>query len=125
MFVENDVVVQGGSSITPFGGVGPSGCMSRVYTHVVVVVFFVFWLSATACFCTILDGSHKGKYSFETFVHHRSSFNSPKWIDSVEATRFPPYTVSPRPVRGTTPVVWHKKHVIKSYTISVSVSWLI
>ncbi|KAF8472175.1 aldehyde dehydrogenase [Gautieria morchelliformis] len=63
MFVENDVVVQGGSSITPFGGVGPSGY-----------------------------GSHKGKYSFDTFVHHRSSFNSPKWIDSVEATRFPPYT---------------------------------
>jgi hypothetical protein len=92
------------ASITPFGGVGPSGCTFKGVMH---AVFFSVLLLLTT-----LDGSHKGKYSFDTFVHHRSSFNSPKWlvfypidsphcvltalhprIDSVDGSRFPPYTV--------------------------------
>ncbi|KAF8519640.1 NAD-aldehyde dehydrogenase [Hysterangium stoloniferum] len=63
MFFENDVVLQGGSSVTPFGGVGPSGY-----------------------------GAHKGKYSFDMFTHHRSSYSSPSWIDVIMGVRFPPYT---------------------------------
>ncbi|KAF8581488.1 aldehyde dehydrogenase [Ramaria rubella] len=63
MVVENDVVLHGGSSVTPFGGVGASGY-----------------------------GSHKGKYSFDTFTHQRASFHSPKWIDLMMYIRFPPYT---------------------------------
>jgi len=63
-FLENDVILQGGSMTTPFGGVGPSGY-----------------------------GAHKGKYSFDTFVHHRPGFRSPRWIDSIALSfRFPPYT---------------------------------
>lgn len=63
MFMQNDVILQAGSSVTPFTGVGGSGY-----------------------------GSHKGKYSFDTFVHHRPVLHSPNWVDHVIGFRFPPYT---------------------------------
>ena len=27
-----------------------------------------------------IDGAHKGKYSFDAFVHHRPSYSSPRWL---------------------------------------------
>ncbi|KAF8579074.1 aldehyde dehydrogenase [Ramaria rubella] len=62
-FLENDVILHGGSPALPFGGVGASGY-----------------------------GSHRGKFSFDAFTHFRSSFHSPKWIDYLLWMRFPPYT---------------------------------
>ncbi|KAF8579073.1 NAD-dependent aldehyde dehydrogenase [Ramaria rubella] len=62
-FLENDTMLHGGSPVLPFGGVGASGY-----------------------------GSHRGKFSFDTFTHGRSSFHSPKWIDRIMRFRFPPYT---------------------------------
>ncbi|GJJ14523.1 hypothetical protein Clacol_008787 [Clathrus columnatus] len=63
MFIVNDVLLEAASSITPFSGVGSSGY-----------------------------GSHRGKYSFDTFVHKRAALRSPNWIDFILGFRFPPYT---------------------------------
>ncbi|KAF8585282.1 aldehyde dehydrogenase [Ramaria rubella] len=62
-FLENDVLMNGGVSAVPFGGVGASGY-----------------------------GSHKGKYSFDMFTHSRAALRSPGWIDLLMGARFPPYT---------------------------------
>jgi len=73
----------------PFGGVGASGY-----------------------------GAHTGKFTFDTFSHHRSSINNPKWLDVVLGWRYPPYSLSklkqskalapsipaPRPGPGLAPV---------------------
>lgn len=40
----------------------------------------------------LIDGAHKGKYSFNTFTHFRPSYNSPNWIDLIMGMRYPPYT---------------------------------
>ncbi|KIO28884.1 hypothetical protein M407DRAFT_21961 [Tulasnella calospora MUT 4182] len=59
----NDVCVHLAIPGLPFGGVGNSGY-----------------------------GAHTGKFSFDTFTHHRSSLDSPGWVDKVFSFRFPPYT---------------------------------
>ncbi|KAF8524447.1 NAD-aldehyde dehydrogenase [Gautieria morchelliformis] len=63
--VVNDVLMQGGCQTIPFGGSGPSG-----------------------------SGSHKGKFSFDTFTHSRPTIRSPSWIDFIVGFRFPPYTTN-------------------------------
>ncbi|KAG8903586.1 hypothetical protein FRC01_009144, partial [Tulasnella sp. 417] len=59
----NDVLVHMAIPGLPFGGVGTSGY-----------------------------GAHTGKFSFDTFTHHRSSVDSPAWVDKFVGFRFPPYT---------------------------------
>ncbi|KAG8895118.1 hypothetical protein FRC01_012558, partial [Tulasnella sp. 417] len=59
----NDVCVHMAIPGLPFGGVGTSGY-----------------------------GAHTGKFSFDTFTHHRSSVDSPAWVDKILNFRFPPYT---------------------------------
>ncbi|KAG8945726.1 hypothetical protein FRC04_000585 [Tulasnella sp. 424] len=59
----NDVAVHMAIPGLPFGGVGTSGY-----------------------------GAHTGKFSFDTFTHHRSSIDSPAWVDKIFSFRFPPYT---------------------------------
>ncbi|KAG9048893.1 hypothetical protein FS837_011802 [Tulasnella sp. UAMH 9824] len=85
----NDVCVHMAIPGLPFGGVGNSGY-----------------------------GAHTGKFSFDTFTHHRSSVDSPAWVDKVFSFRFPPYTdkklkqaqliaptiPAPRPGPGIAPV---------------------
>jgi len=59
----NDAVMQGGSSVIPFGGVGPSG-----------------------------QGRYHGKYGFDEFTFERPVVNQPNWAESLLAARYPPYT---------------------------------
>ncbi|KAG8881408.1 hypothetical protein FRB97_009603 [Tulasnella sp. 331] len=49
----------------PFGGVGQSG-----------------------------SGAYMGKFSYDTFTHHRSSIHNPRWTDMLFGWRYPPYTSS-------------------------------
>ncbi|KIJ55049.1 hypothetical protein M422DRAFT_24904 [Sphaerobolus stellatus SS14] len=65
VFMENDTIIACASLISPLGGVGGSG-----------------------------TGSYKGEYSFLTFTHLRSSYESPAWLDSAVGmkARYPPYT---------------------------------
>ncbi|KAG8981476.1 hypothetical protein FRB90_007225 [Tulasnella sp. 427] len=58
----NDVCVHMAVPGLPFGGVGNSGY-----------------------------GAHTGKFSFDTFTHHRSAVDSPAWVDRFFSFRFPPY----------------------------------
>lgn len=37
-------------------------------------------------------GMYKCKFSFDTFTHHRSSIDSPGFIDIFMGARYPPYT---------------------------------
>ncbi|KAG8862645.1 hypothetical protein FRB96_001204 [Tulasnella sp. 330] len=59
----NDCVIHIAAPNLPFGGVGQSG-----------------------------SGSHTGKYSFDTFTHHRSSLHNPGWTEFLFSWRYPPYT---------------------------------
>lgn len=104
----------------PFGGTGPSGCK-----NIILSLLEWNWLSITTAPCSSFSypaGRHKGKYSFDTFTHSRSTLHSPKWyvytfphdifpnitsfylllmgfarnfsrIDFILGFRFPPYTV--------------------------------
>ncbi|KAI0048149.1 NAD-aldehyde dehydrogenase [Auriscalpium vulgare] len=62
--VANDVLLQAGAEGVPIGGIGPSG-----------------------------SGGYRGKFSFDTFTHYRTSLDNPKWVDMILGGRFPPYTV--------------------------------
>ncbi|CAF1050457.1 unnamed protein product [Adineta ricciae] len=59
----NDVIFQIAPPSLPFGGVGDSGM-----------------------------GSYHGKYSFDTFSHHRSVVYSATWSEPILSKRNPPYT---------------------------------
>ena len=59
----NDVIFQIAPPSLPFGGVGDSGL-----------------------------GSYHGKYSFDTFSHHRSVVYSATWSEPILSKRNPPYT---------------------------------
>jgi acyl-CoA reductase-like NAD-dependent aldehyde dehydrogenase len=56
----NDTMVHGGSPYLPFGGVGSSGM-----------------------------GAYHGKYTFDSFTHHKSVMHRSDWIDV--ALRYPPF----------------------------------
>ncbi|KAG8862640.1 hypothetical protein FRB96_001199 [Tulasnella sp. 330] len=59
----NECVLHIAAPGLPFGGVGQSG-----------------------------SGAHTGKYSFDTFTHHRSSIHNPGWTEFLLGWRYPPYT---------------------------------
>jgi len=63
MIAINETLLQAGAPAMPFGGVGASGY-----------------------------GAHRGKFTFDTFTHLRTSIDNPKWVDNILAIRFPPYT---------------------------------
>ncbi|GAA5872194.1 hypothetical protein JCM8547_003829 [Rhodosporidiobolus lusitaniae] len=62
-FLQNDLVVQFLVPGLPFGGTGESGY-----------------------------GNYHGKKSFNTFSHERPAAHVPTWMDSVLASRYPPYS---------------------------------
>lgn len=46
-----------------------------------------------------LAGYLSGKFAFDTFTHFRGTMDNPGWVDSlILSGRYPPYTVSPRPI---------------------------
>ncbi|ESK93570.1 aldehyde dehydrogenase [Moniliophthora roreri MCA 2997] len=61
--IANETIIHPAAEGLPFGGIGPSG-----------------------------SGYHSGKYGFDMFTHLRSSLDSPSWIESLLAFRYPPYT---------------------------------
>uniref|UniRef100_A0A0W0G7Y2 Aldehyde dehydrogenase n=1 Tax=Moniliophthora roreri TaxID=221103 RepID=A0A0W0G7Y2_MONRR len=61
--IANETIIHPGAEGMPFGGIGPSG-----------------------------SGYHTGKYGFDMFTHHRSSLDSPSWVDMIMSFRYPPYT---------------------------------
>jgi len=63
--IANEVLVHSAMEILPFGGVGESGY-----------------------------GAHRGKYTFDTFTHHRSTMDVPGWMDWILKNRYPPYTTA-------------------------------
>ncbi|GAA5990771.1 hypothetical protein JCM10908_000008 [Rhodotorula pacifica] len=62
-FVHNDVLVHFMIPGLPFGGTGAAGY-----------------------------GSYHGKHTFTTFSHERAAASVPTWMDTVLASRYPPYT---------------------------------
>ncbi|KAG8898463.1 hypothetical protein FRC01_010902, partial [Tulasnella sp. 417] len=107
----NDVCVHMTVPGLPFGGVGTSGY-----------------------------GAHTGKFSFDTFTHHRSSVDSPAWVDKILNFRFPPYTdkglkqsqliaakiPAPRPGPGIVPAKAQKSGLLVSaQSVAVALGVLI
>ena len=102
MFMENDAIVQGGCElltrpldyslaylsplfsflafVTPFGGIGPSGCTSRQISSPFPRLLHPGTHPHPSSPTSYNpDGAHRGKYSFDTFTHLRPSLTSPKW----------------------------------------------
>ena len=61
----NDTLFHAGNPVLPFGGVGDSG-----------------------------QGAYRGQASFDCFTHRRTVTTTPKWLESLLAVRYPPYTAA-------------------------------